>query len=225
MERRVYLVAQYTWDYVQKFLDNYLSFSYFDCSQPWSLLLFLHILLDVISWDAFGLTRFGTAEVFISTPFHHYCRQVQKKKEESRPRTTFSLLVCWSFFYIPFTASPHPPLTLTPPLPRRSIGPAITVGKSLSAETISDWEDLSSHEPVFISYHAEFLGKSFISRMIFKASSSSYIFAIAICRCACSGGRGRGCPGVPDLCPFLIQPKLCPQILKPIYKKRFEKSV
>ena len=132
----------------------------------------------------------------------------------------------WSFFYIPSTASPHPPLTLTPPLPRRSIGPAITGGKSFSAETISDWEDWSSHESVFISDHAEFLGKFFISRMIFKASSGSYIFTIAICKRACSGGKDRagGCPGGPDPCPFSIQSKLCPQILKPIYKKRFEKS-
>ena len=40
-------------------------------------------------------------------------------------------------------------------------------------------------------------------------------------RCTCRGGG----PGGPDPCPFSIQSKLCPQVLKPIYKKHFEKSV
>ena len=33
---------------------------------------------------------------------------------------------------------------------------------------------------------------------------------------------GGGGPGGPDPCPFSIQSRLCPQILKPIWKKRFE---
>ena len=40
-----------------------------------------------------------------------------------------------------------------------------------------------------------------------------------------SGAHLAGGPGGPDPCPFSIQSKLCPQILKLIYEKRFEKSV
>ena len=60
----------------------------------------------------------------------------------------------------PYTAiaSSHPSLSnFHLHLPRRAIGPAITIGKSSSFQPIWDWEHWPSHKSVSISKDAEFV--------------------------------------------------------------------
>lgn len=119
-----------------------------------SLIYIINTLLS-----AFSLTRFGTVEVFLSTPFPSL---LSTGAEEER-----CIGATYWIFHLPvlilFLHSQTllmPPLIINHPLFRRGIGLTIALGKSSSAETISDWEDWYSSESVSISDDAEFVEES-----------------------------------------------------------------
>ena len=105
--KMVHLVPWCSWDCAQKFPHTYHFFCSFGCRCNASLLLFLHLFLDIIIeiylsihcfqhlvWLDLVQQRYSCVH-----HSHHYCQQVQKEKAESRPRITFSFLVFWSCFY------------------------------------------------------------------------------------------------------------------------------
>ena len=122
-------------DYVQEFLYPYLCFSFFDGLCLTFFLFFLHLFLNPwdisinTSFSMFGLNRFVTVETFIPTLFSLLLLK------DIETENAFSLAVSWSFLYSHASCNPSCS-NFYLILPRRAIGPSITLGTSSTVQVI-----------------------------------------------------------------------------------------